>query len=122
MLAARTFLARCLPSTTRPGFGVSCSFSDLRIPLRTTSHTHPFRINISRRYATTPQEVENTNVSHSRFLAEASHKERWKEGTAEKTGDGPELTNEEYDDSITDGKGAYGSPRPRTIVEFTFAV
>ncbi|KAL1948151.1 hypothetical protein VTO73DRAFT_12226 [Trametes versicolor] len=46
-----------------------------------------------------------TWLRHSRFLAEASHKERWKEGSAEKTGDGPELTNEEYDDSITDGKG-----------------
>ncbi|KAI0778041.1 hypothetical protein BD413DRAFT_466856 [Trametes elegans] len=61
-----------------------------------------------RRYATTPQEVENTNVSHSRFLAEASHKEPWKDGTAEKTpggsGQEAEVTNEDFD-SITEGKG-----------------
>ncbi len=111
MLAARTFVARCSPSTTRPWFGVSCSFSQQRITSQRPSRTHPFRIHISREYATTSQEVENTNVSHSRFLAEASHKERWKEGSAEKTpGDGPGLTNEEYDDSITDGKGTCSAP------------
>ncbi|KAH9903123.1 hypothetical protein C8Q73DRAFT_673069 [Cubamyces lactineus] len=57
-----------------------------------------------RRYATTAQEVENTNVSHSRFLAEASHKEKWKEGTAEQSPNGTEVTNEDFD-SIAEGKG-----------------
>ncbi|KAI0672027.1 hypothetical protein C8Q78DRAFT_971623 [Trametes maxima] len=61
----------------------------------------------NRRRYTTPAEVENTNVSHSRFLAEASHKEKWKDGTAEKTpgnGKDTQIVNEDFD-SIVEGKG-----------------
>ncbi|KAI0649654.1 hypothetical protein C8Q79DRAFT_939766 [Trametes meyenii] len=59
------------------------------------------------RFYTTNSEVENTNVSHSRFLAEASHKEQWKDSTAEKTpgnGRDTQIINEDFD-SITEGKG-----------------
>ncbi|KAI0752476.1 hypothetical protein C8Q80DRAFT_1217072 [Daedaleopsis nitida] len=63
------------------------------------------RIRIDQRYSsTTPQEVENTNVGHSRFLAEASKHEKWKEGAADKNpGDGAEYTSEDFD-TITEGK------------------
>ncbi|RPD75827.1 hypothetical protein L226DRAFT_484795, partial [Lentinus tigrinus ALCF2SS1-7] len=58
-----------------------------------------------RPFTTTPQEVENTNVKHSRFLAEASKNETWKKGAADKDpGDGAEVTSEDFD-SITEGKG-----------------
>ncbi|KAI0767718.1 hypothetical protein C8Q74DRAFT_1282002 [Fomes fomentarius] len=39
---------------------------------------------ITRNYVTTAQEVENINVGHSRFLAEASKREGWKNGEADK--------------------------------------
>ena len=60
-----------------------------------------------RRLTTTPQEVENTNVGHSRFLAEASKGDKWKEGAAgNNPEDGSEVTSEDFD-SITEGKGEH---------------
>ncbi|TFK89411.1 hypothetical protein K466DRAFT_584650 [Polyporus arcularius HHB13444] len=64
-----------------------------------------FRRLQSRRLSTTPQEVENTNVGHSRFLAEASKDEKWSQGAADRNpADVAEVTSEEFD-SITEGKG-----------------
>ncbi|KAI0703857.1 hypothetical protein C8T65DRAFT_741206 [Cerioporus squamosus] len=58
-----------------------------------------------RHLSTTPQEVENTNVGHARFLAEASREETWKKGAADKNpGDGAEVTTEDFD-TVTEGKG-----------------
>ena len=76
-----------------------------RIQLGPCCHTTiGLRVGI-RRLTTTPQEVENTNVGHSRFLAEASKGDKWKEGPADKNpGDGSEVTSEDFD-SITEGKG-----------------
>lgn len=56
---------------------------------------------------TTTQEVENTNVSHSRFIAEASPQTNWNEGKdqAGKPGEnGMEPSAEEFD-KLTEGKG-----------------
>ncbi|KAI0356744.1 DUF607-domain-containing protein [Trametes cingulata] len=102
MLLLRPPIVPCSSSVFRRPFAFPLVHR--RIPPVSTSHPQP-RISITRLYATTAQQVENTNVSHSRFLAEASHKESWKEGAAEKTpGKGAQVTNEDFD-SITEGKG-----------------
>lgn len=54
------------------------------------------------RWITTAQEVENTNVCHSQFLAEASGKAKWRDPNGGKGG--TEATGEDLD-TITDGKG-----------------
>lgn len=54
------------------------------------------------RWMTTAQEVENTNVCHSQFLAEASGKAKWRDPNGGKGG--TEATGEDLD-TITDGKG-----------------
>ncbi|KDQ60287.1 hypothetical protein JAAARDRAFT_67856 [Jaapia argillacea MUCL 33604] len=57
-----------------------------------------------KRPLTTAQETENTNASHSRFLAEASPQSRWKEGAGEVGKGGMEPTGEDFD-TLTEGKG-----------------
>ncbi|KAL7284876.1 hypothetical protein ACG7TL_002189 [Trametes sanguinea] len=81
-------------------------FPDLGISTRSTSVMEHTRIDVSRRtFATSPQEVENTNVSHARFLAEASHKQKWKDGESDKAaGKDVGLDSEDFD-SLTEGKG-----------------
>ncbi|GBE83370.1 hypothetical protein BKA93DRAFT_825536 [Sparassis latifolia] len=59
-----------------------------------------------RRRQSTAQDIENTSVGHSRFLAEASRKEKWKDTDA--AGDsGNDASQVAADDlqSTTDGKG-----------------
>ncbi|KAI0658194.1 DUF607-domain-containing protein [Cubamyces menziesii] len=106
MLTSRILLSSCRTVTNLKWSHISHSARS-RIP-PSLVYPNPSRSrtnwNALRRYATTAQEVENTNVSHSRFLAEASHKEKWREGTAEKALNGAEVTNEDFD-SITEGKG-----------------
>ncbi|KAI8989238.1 hypothetical protein BD414DRAFT_330327 [Trametes punicea] len=108
MLVTVRAIVNCLSSSSyvlrRP---LSPSFSHIR----TSPHrcgrllTSPCLNIYLRRHATTAQEVENTNVSHSRFLAEASHKEKWKEGASEKSAGQDAGVSEEDFDSITEGKG-----------------
>ncbi|KAI0819360.1 DUF607-domain-containing protein [Trametes gibbosa] len=104
MLAARKFLLDRSPQfRLRPPRSI--------VRFNKQGRTHPATVvyahihAIRRRYASNAQEIENTNVSHSRFLAEASHKEKWKEGTADNTpGNDPQATNEDID-SLTEGRG-----------------
>ncbi|KAI0634428.1 hypothetical protein C8Q77DRAFT_1112099 [Trametes polyzona] len=105
MHTIRTFTPfNCLNTSRRLTVSLRQTVLPSRPIIPTTTHLASLRLRI-RTYGTTPQEVENTNVSHSRFLAEASHKEKWKEGTAEKTpGESAQVTNEDFD-SITEGKG-----------------
>ncbi|EPQ50546.1 hypothetical protein GLOTRDRAFT_123551 [Gloeophyllum trabeum ATCC 11539] len=59
-----------------------------------------------RRYAATPQDVENTNVSHAKFIAEASSSSKWKEGQEKgsKGKGGMQPTGEDFD-TLAEGKG-----------------
>ncbi|OBZ76838.1 Calcium uniporter protein 5, mitochondrial [Grifola frondosa] len=62
-----------------------------------------------RRWLTTTHEVENTNVAHSRFLAEASIHAKWKDTAAHNVeSGGMEATGAELD-CITEGKGKLSS-------------
>ncbi|KAH9944885.1 hypothetical protein B0H21DRAFT_435380 [Amylocystis lapponica] len=60
-----------------------------------------FKLWTSRRLATSAQEVENINVDHSRFLAEAPAEAKWKDTLGKGR---TEATGEDFD-SITEGKG-----------------
>ena len=63
----------------------------------------------TRQFVTTQQQVENTNVGHSRFLAEASHKAKWKENKGEDDKDPHntgEVTTDDFE-SMTEGKGTH---------------
>ncbi|KAI0708413.1 hypothetical protein C8Q76DRAFT_744392 [Earliella scabrosa] len=95
-LLSRSYHARRLSST---------SLNSSRIyPLARRVNNLHARLS-TRHYVTTPQEVENTNVGHSRFLAEASKKDTWKKGAADKNpGDGAEGSSEDID-TITEGRG-----------------
>lgn len=48
------------------------------------------------------QEVENTNIDHSRFVAEAPARAKWKE--TEEGGRGIDAAGEDFE-SVTEGKG-----------------
>jgi len=69
--------------------------------------SHPTPRLLPRRWITTAQEVENTNVNHSRFLAEASSKTKWNDRNADNNvgKGGTEATAEDFD-STADGKDA----------------
>ncbi|KAH9934539.1 uncharacterized protein BXZ73DRAFT_45800 [Epithele typhae] len=60
----------------------------------------------TRPLVTSAQEVENTNVQHSTFVAEASKSRRWKEGDRSNVSPGNNVeVNGEDVDSLTEGKG-----------------
>lgn len=50
-------------------------------------------------------EAENINVSHSRFLSEASPGEKWKDGGEE--GDGADIHAPGEDELVPNGKGVF---------------
>ena len=64
----------------------------------------------ARPVSTSPQEAENTNVGHARFIAEASKRDRWRADTLEKGLSGAD-SGEDFD-SLVEGKGACAL-RPR---------
>lgn len=53
-------------------------------------------------------ETENLNVSHSRFLSEASPRERWKDGHGGDEANGADINSEE-EDLVPNGKGKCSS-------------
>ncbi|CCM06176.1 uncharacterized protein FIBRA_08418 [Fibroporia radiculosa] len=75
------------------------SFRTLLIRCRYRTGTRILTVRPTR-WVTTAQEIENANVSHSRFLAEAPSTAKWKNNSAEGIGN----TAEDLD-SLTEGKG-----------------
>ncbi|TBU47732.1 hypothetical protein BD309DRAFT_913372 [Dichomitus squalens] len=84
-------------------FSVHGKDTNPALVLRTAGTAHRLG---TRRLVTTQQQVENVNVGHSRFLAEASHKAKWKENKGEDDKD-PRNTGEVTSDDCEtmEGKG-----------------
>lgn len=86
----------------------SLSFSLFRLlapsnhhaPFGRPPYSHPRR----RWQHATAQDVENTNLDHSRFVAEAPARAKWKE--TEEAGRGIDATSEDFE-SVTEGKGMF---------------
>jgi hypothetical protein len=77
------------------------------VPLRTNAPLQmPWLLVTRHRSDTSPASVENTNVSHAGFIADASAQKMWKESTLDHEGEPhPDEEGEDAFDNITSGRG-----------------